>query len=94
MLEVWYERVTLEIGKTNISVIQRTAGQLWRHIEISGLDLSEITLNFFVFSSYVFWLSRVQNMWISRFNKGGPCQVNTIEDFGPYLEVPREPLKV
>ena len=33
-------------------------------------------------------------MWISRFNKGGLCQVSTIEDFGPYLEVPREPLKV
>ena len=33
-------------------------------------------------------------MWISRFNKGGPCQVSTIEDFGSYLEIPREPLKV
>ena len=33
-------------------------------------------------------------MWISRFNKGGPCQVSTTEDFGPYLKVPREPLKV
>ena len=56
MLEVWYERVTLEIGKTNISVIQRTAGQLWRHIEISGLDLSEITLNFFVFNYFMKYL--------------------------------------
>ena len=33
-------------------------------------------------------------MWTSRFNKGGPCQVNTIEEFGLYLEVPRELLEV
>ena len=54
MLEVWYETVTLEIGKTNISVIQRTAGQLWRHIEISGLDFKVKLLLISLFYPAVF----------------------------------------
>lgn len=29
-------------------------------------------------------------MWTARFNKGGPCQVSTIEEFGLYFEGPRE----
>lgn len=32
-------------------------------------------------------------MWTSRFNKGGRCQLSTIEEFGFYLEVPRELLE-
>ena len=33
-------------------------------------------------------------MWTSRFNKGGPGQVSTIEQFGLYFAGPRKPLKV
>lgn len=77
----------METGKTNISVMQSLAGQLWGHIEVCGLDFKVKSLLISVSFPAMFW---VQNMWTSRFNKGEPGQVSTIEEVGLCLEGPGE----
>lgn len=75
--------------------MQRITGTLWGHTEMCGLDFKMKSLLIFMFSPIMCGcLSRVQNMWTARFNKGGLHPVSTIEEFKHYLEGPKELLKV